>query len=116
MSIPLTGKPVKIEIDGVIYSVKVPTGETEIDIMELQDTLPKNKKEREALFTDKKREASQYIDRFVDLVLCGWQTKTGNLPPFPSRPSQCLKSTVKIQILSFYNNEKALSEADLKNF
>jgi hypothetical protein len=121
MSIPFSGQPVRYNDPetGVCYLLKPPVGETEISLMELAGTLPKNEKERREFFSKNHREASKFIDSSIDILLCGWETKKSGvkLPPFPSdsRPSQLMKSDLKMKIMSFYNSEKDLSEADLKN-
>ena len=117
-SIPFSSAPIPyLDKDtGIKYLLKPPCGDTEILLMELSDTLPQEQKKRREFFEKNHREAAKFIDSSIDTVLCGWESGKVKLPAFPSdgKPSQMMKSELKVSVLAYYNSQKEFTGDEIK--
>jgi hypothetical protein len=117
-SIPMTNKPFPyVDPDnGAKYFLRPPCGDTETALMELSETLPQEKKAREAYFKKMDRNAMGFINSSIDIILCGWESGKKKLPAFPDdgKPSQSMRADLKLAIMAFYNEQRDFTGEEIR--
>ena len=102
---------------GVSYTLRAPTDEIEIAIIEHKSTFPTDLKQLRQIFTSNEKEARRWINGTINIILCGWKTdnKKIKLPPFPEKePSRQMRLDLKQKILAFWNKSTTFGADDQK--
>lgn len=121
MEIPLTGKPVEYEKDGIVYVFRSPDDETLLLYNAIEHKYPHDA--RGLLLINGKPlaecswaelAACEIFNERINLVLIGWR---GGDAPFPTdgKPSKQLQIRLKTHLVGWYNGRlfPSLEPADL---
>jgi hypothetical protein len=106
----LPDEKVEKTIDGVTFVCRPPTGVIELAMSELHVSHG-NKTEEDTL--QRQNNMREYRDRFIDIILVDWRGE--NLPKFQTPASSVLISTVKTELMSWYQDLMSISEEEVKN-
>jgi hypothetical protein len=117
-SIPFSGKPIVYADNqsGVRYLLRQPCGDTEMQMYDLLQTIPKDKKKRSEFFSRSMAELQKFDDAAIDIILFGWESDKIKVPEFPKdgKPSKRMRSDLKTELLRFYHSQKEFTGDDIK--
>jgi hypothetical protein len=102
------------EVTGVDYEMRQPTDEIEMALIDFEAGFESDVKKRLKLFNENEREYRRWINGHVDVILCGWSSASVNLPSFPSKPSAQMGASLKMQLLTWWNEQNRFTRDDLK--